>query len=335
MMINYASPGFLFFLLLFLVGSFGSAQTTDDTDEKISLMVDFTKKEGPMNPIWAWWGYDEPNYTYMEDGKKLLSEIADLSPVPVYVRAHSLLNTDQGNRTDLKWGSTNVYTEDKNGNPVYDWTIIDKIVDTYVDRGMKPFVEIGFMPKALSTKPEPYRHHWKPGAKYEDIYTGWAYPPNDYDKYAELVYRWVRHSVERYGKEEVETWYWQLWNEPNIGYWQGTTEEYIKLYDYAANAVKRALPTAKMGGPETTGPGWDKAAEFLTAFLDHVISGKNYVTGETGTPLDFISFHAKGNPKVVDGVVQMDMGQQLRDIDKGFEIVSSYPELKHLPIIIG
>lgn len=303
--------------------------------DKTSILVDFTKEKGDMKPIWAWWGYDEPNYTYMKDGQKLLSEMAALSPVPVYVRAHSLLNTDEGPRAALKWGSTNAYTEDENGNPVYDWTIIDRIFDTYIERGMKPFAQIAFMPKALSSKPEPYRHYWKPGAKYEDIYTGWAYPPKDYEKWAELVYQWVRHSVERYGQQEVESWYWELWNEPNIGYWQGTTEEYIKLYDYTADAVKRALPTARIGGPETTGPRWDKAEEFLRTFLDHIVSGKNHVTGETGAPLDFITFHAKGNPEVVNGVVRMDMGAQLRDIDKGFEVVASYPELKDLPIIIG
>lgn len=303
-------------------------------EEIVEINVDAEEEIGPMKPIWAWWGYDEPNYTYMKDGKKLLSEIADLSPVPVFVRAHSLLVTGEGTH-GLKWGSTNVYTEDENGNPIYDWTIVDRIFDTYIERGMKPFAQIGFMPKALSSKPEPYRHYWKPGAAYEDIYTGWAYPPNDYEKYAELVYQWVRHCVERYGKEEVESWYWELWNEPNIGYWQGTTEEYIKLYDYSADAVKRALPTAKMGGPETTGPRWDVAEEFLRTFLDHVKNGKNYVTGETGSPLDFITFHAKGNPRVIDGMVQMDMGAQLRDISKGFEIVASYPEFKDLPIIIG
>ncbi|MFD3002951.1 beta-xylosidase [Pontibacter toksunensis] len=311
------------------------AQQAVATPKPVSIQVDFSKEKGEMKPIWAWWGYDEPNYTYMKDGKKLLSEIADLSPVPVYVRAHSLLVTDEGPRAALKWGSTNAYTEDKRGRPVYDWTVIDQIFDTYVERGMKPFAQIGFMPKALSTKPEPYRHNWKPGAEYSDIYLGWAYPPKDYKKWAELVYQWVRHSVDRYGKEEVESWYWELWNEPNIGYWQGTTEEYIKLYDYTADAVKRALPTARIGGPETTGPGWDKAADFLRTFLDHVVSGKNYATGKTGAPLDFITFHAKGSPKVVNGVVQMNMGAQLRDIDKGFEIVASYPQLKNLPIVIG
>src|SRR5680860_219579 len=299
-----------------------------------AIRIDASEVLGPMNPIWAWWGYDEPNYTYMKDGKKLLSEIAALSPVPVYVRTHSLLVTGNGTHA-LKWGSTNAYTEDKNGNAIYDWTIVDKIFDTYIERGMKPFAQIGFMPEAMSSKPVPYRHFWKPGAEYNDIYTGWAYPPKDYKKWAELVYQWVLHSVERYGQKEVESWYWELWNEPNIGYWQGTTEEYIKLYDYSADAVKRALPTARIGGPETTGPGWDKAAEFLTTFLDHVVSGKNFVTGEIGTPLDFISFHAKGSPKLVDGVVQMNMGAQLRDINKGFEIVASYPKLKNLPIIIG
>ena len=302
--------------------------------DSVTINVNFNREVGSMNPIWACWGYDEPNYTYMKDGKKLLSEIAALSPVPVYVRAHSLLVTGEGTHA-LKWGSTNAYTEDKNGNPVYDWTIIDKIFDTYIERGMKPIAQIGFMPQALSVKPEPYRHYWKPGAAYNDIYTGWAYPPKDYKKWAELVYQWVLHSVDRYGKKEVESWYWELWNEPNIGYWRGTTEEYIKLYDYTADAVKRALPTAKIGGPETTGPGWDKAEIFLRTFLDHVLTGKNYVTGKVGSPLDFITFHAKGDPKLVNGMVQMNMGTQLRDINKGFEIVASYPEFKKLPIIIG
>jgi len=325
-------PVVMLILLIFAISERVFAQK--NPANPVTINIDFNTEIGEMNPIWAFWGYDEPNYTYMKDGKKLLSEIAALSPVPVYVRAHSLLVTGDGTPA-LKWGSTNAYTEDEKGNPVYDWTIIDKIFDTYVERGMKPMAQIGFMPKALSSKPEPYRHYWKPGAEYNDIYTGWAYPPSDYEKWAELVYQWVLHSVDRYGKEEVESWYWELWNEPNIGYWQGTTEEFIKLYDYTADAVKRALPTAKMGGPETTGPGWDKAADFLRTFLDHVIHGKNYVTGETGSPLDFITFHAKGSPKLVDGMVQMNIGTQLRDISKGFEIVASYPTLKNLPIIIG
>ncbi|WP_405381066.1 GH39 family glycosyl hydrolase [Maribacter sp. LLG6340-A2] len=318
-------------MVLYTLLSFTTGYAQNNTT---TIHIDANEKLGPMDPIWAWWGYDEPNYTYMKDSKKLLTEISELSAVPVYVRAHSLLVTGEGTHA-LKWGSTNAYTEDDDGNPVYDWTIVDKIFDTYIERGMKPLAQIGFMPEALSSKPKPYRHYWKPGAAYEDIYTGWAYPPNDYEKWAELVYQWVLHSIERYGKEEVESWYWEVWNEPNIGYWQGTTEEYIKLYDYSVDAVKRALPTALVGGPETTGPGWDKAEDFLVTFLDHVKSGKNYATGKKGSPLDFITFHAKGNPKVIDDVVHMDMSSQLNDISKGFEVVASYPEFKHLPIIIG
>ncbi len=322
-------------IVLFLAVLSVTTVFAQDNSETVTLNIDFNTEVGPMQPVWAWWGYDEPNYTYMKDGKKLLSEIADLSPVPVYVRAHSLLVTDEGPRAALKWGSTNAYTEDKKGNPIYDWTVIDKIFDTYLERGMKPMAQIGFMPKALSSNPEPYRHHWKPGAKYGDIFLGWAYPPKDYKKWAELVYQWVKHSVERYGKEEVESWYWEVWNEPDGGYWQGTTEEYLKLYDYAADAVKRALPTARIAGPEVTSPVTERATGFLKTFLDHVVGGKNYVTGKVGSPLDYITFHAKGAPNLVDGVVQMDMSRQLRSIDNGFKIVASYPTLKHLPIVIG
>lgn len=302
--------------------------------DSVVINVNTNISKGPMKPIWAWFGYDEPNYTYMKDGKKLLTEISQLSKVPVYVRVHSLLVTGDGTAA-LKWGSTNAYTEDVAGNPIYNWTIIDKIFDTYIERGMKPIAQIGFMPQALSSKPEPYRHYWKPGDNYNDIYTGWAYPPTDYKKFATLVYEWVKHSVARYGKAEVESWYWELWNEPNIGYWKGTPEEYIKLYDYTADAVKRALPTAKIGGPEVTGPQGGSSPKFFRAFMDHIVNGTNHVTGKKGAPLDVITFHAKGSPKVVNGIVQMNMGTQLRDIDKGFEIVASYPTLKHLPIIIG
>jgi xylan 1,4-beta-xylosidase len=298
------------------------------------IKVDLNKETGNLNPIYAWFGYDEPNYTYMKDGKKLLSEIAELSPVAVHVRAHNLLTSGDGTPA-LKWGSTNAYSEDAKGNPVYNWTIVDSIFDTYVQRGIKPLAEIGFMPEELSTNPEPYKHNWEPGNKYNNIFTGWSYPPNNYKKWSELIYEWVRHSVQRYGKKEVESWYWELWNEPNIGYWHGTVQEYCKLYDYSSNAVKRALPTAKIGGPHSTGPASEAAGNFLRTFLRHCTSDTNYATGKIGSPLDFIAFHAKGGPKVVDGHVRMGISNQLKDISRGFEIVDSFATLNHLPIIIG
>jgi xylan 1,4-beta-xylosidase len=302
--------------------------------DRVAIHVDATATIGPMTPMWSWFGYDEPNYTYMKDGKKLLSELAELSPVPVYVRAHNLLTTGDGTPA-LKWGSTNAYTEDANGRPVYDWTIVDRIMDTYVERKMKPLVEIGFMPEALSTKPQPYKHDWKPGLPYGRIYTGWTYPPKDYAKWGELVHQWVKHSVERYGRREVESWWWEVWNEPDIAYWRGTPEEFQKLYDYAADGLKRALPTARIGGPHVTGPNGDRTQKILADFIEHCLRGTNYATGKTGSPLDFVAFHAKGAPRIVDGHVRMGISNQLRAISNGFRITASFPELKGIPIVIG
>jgi xylan 1,4-beta-xylosidase len=302
--------------------------------DRVTIRVDAAKSKGPMKPIWSFFGYDEPNYTYMKDGKKLLSELAALSPAPVYVRAHNLLTTGDG-RAGLKWGSTNAYTEDASGKPRYDWTIVDRIFDTYIERGMKPLVEIGFMPEALSVKPQPYRHEWTIEKTYNTIYTGWAHPPRDYAKWSELIFQWVRHSVEKYGRAEVESWYWELWNEPDIGYWQGTPEEYFKLYDYTADAVKRALPTARIGGPHVTGPLGARTQKFLRDFLEHCLRGQNAATGKTGAPLDYIGFHAKGAPRVVEGHVRMGISNQLKAISNGFQIVASFPEYRNTPIVIG
>jgi len=304
--------------------------------QTVSITVDLKKVKGKMEPVWAWFGCDEPNYAYMKDGKKLLSELGQIKPsVPVYFRAHNMLTTGDGSAS-FKWGSTNAYTEDANGNPIYNWKIVDSIFDTYLARGIKPMAEVGFMPQALSTKPDPYRHNWKPGDPYGNIYTGWAYPPKDYKKWAALVYEWVKHSVERYGKEEVNSWYWELWNEPDLAYWRGTRQEFFKLYDYTADAIKRALPTAKVGGVDGTGPlGRLSGYRLLEGFLQHVLRDTNYATGKIGAPLDFITFHAKGAPSVVRGHVRMNLGTQMRAVNNGFELVSSFPELKHLPIIIG
>jgi xylan 1,4-beta-xylosidase len=311
------------------------AHATAQTSGRVDVVVSSDVTVGPLTPIWSWFGYDEPNYTYTPNGKKLLSTLAAASPAPVYVRTHNLLTTGDGSAA-LKWGSTNAYTEDAAGNPVYDWTIVDRIVDSYVARGIKPLMEIGFMPEALSTSPEPYRHTFGKGVDLAAIHTGWGYPPKDYDKWRELVSQWVRHSVSRYGQKEVESWWWELWNEPDIFYWRGTPEEFIKLYDYTADGVKRALPTARIGGPHVTNPTGARSQKFLRDFLEHVLRGTNYATGRVGTPLDYIGFHAKGAPTVMpDGHVRMNVSNQLRAIAAGFEIVASYPELKHTPIVIG
>jgi xylan 1,4-beta-xylosidase len=293
----------------------------------VAIQVDAGQRQRPFKPAWNYFGYDEPNYTYTENGRKLIRELVALSPAPVHIRTHFLLATGDG-AAGLKWGSTNAYTEDSSGKPLYDWTIVDKILGTYVDAGAIPFVEIGFMPKALSTQPEPYTPVWKPGDKNPDYYIGWTYPPNNYQKWGELIYQWVTHCIAKYGKSEVEKWDWEVWNEPNIGYWHGTPEEYNKLYDFAVAGVKRALPSARVGGPATTGPANEKAAAFLRQFLQHCASGKN-------VPLDFISFHAKGRPAIVDGHVRMGLSQELQDFSQGVAIVRSFPQFQNLPIVVS
>ncbi len=315
------------------LAALGDEPEAAEREFPVAIRVDATKARGALNPAWRFFGYDEPNYTYMKDGKKLLSQLAALSPETVYVRAHNLLTSGDGTPA-LKWGSTGVYSEDADGRPRYDWTIVDRIFDTYRERGMRPYVQIGFMPEALSTKPQPYQHSWTPGGR-NSISTGWAYPPKDYARWGELVHQWVRHSVERYGRDEVERWYWEVWNEPNILYWRGTPEEYHALYDHAVDGVKRALPTARVGGPHVAGTKSPQSTRFLRDFLEHCLRGKNHATGKTGAPLDFIAFHAKGAPRVADGHVVMGIAAQLQDIDRGFEVVASYPELKDRPIIIG
>lgn len=296
----------------------------------VHIQVDAAKPTGPLKPIWRFFGADEPNYAYMPHGRELLGELGELKKDEVFFRTHSLLTTGKGEH-GLKWGSTNAYTEDATGKAIYDWSLVDRIFDVYRDQGLRPYVQIGFMPQALSVKPEPYRHHF-PDAKYEELFGGWAYPPKDFAKWEELVFQWAKHCAERYGNEEVLRWYWQTWNEPNIDYWRGTREEFFKLHDHAIHAVRRAIPGAKVGGPDLAG---GKGGDFLEAFLNHCLKGKNRATGETGTPLDFISFHAKGSPKQVEGHVRMGIANQLREIDEAFAVIASHAEVKDKPIIIG
>ncbi len=298
----------------------------------VQIAVDAANPTGKLDPIWRFYGYDEPNYTYGADGKQLIQDLADAAgpDASVFFRAHNLLTTGDGT-AKLKWGSTNAYTEDDKGNPVYNWTILDNIFDTYVKAGAKPYVEIGFSPEALSTHPEPYVSQWTLGGR-GNLYTGWSYPPSDYNKWRELIFQWAKHDVERYGAKEVASWYWEVWNEPNIGYLHGSSvEDYEKIYDYAADGLKRALPAARIGGAETAGPGND----FQRRFIEHCVNETNFATGKKGSPLDSVSFHAKGAPVNRDGHVRMGISNQLSDIANGFQIVASRPETKSLPVIIG
>jgi xylan 1,4-beta-xylosidase len=289
----------------------------------VSVSVDATAPGAPLERVWPFYGYDEINYTTTPEGRDLLGVLAAAHSAPVYVRSHFLLNTGDGTPSP-KWGSTNVYTEDADGNPVYDWTLTDGIMDTITLARAFPFVELGFMPEALSSQPTPYRN-----TSSTTLDGGAFHPPTDYAKWAELIRAWAAHANERYpnvGKQ----WLWELWNEPDIAYWSGTVEEYAKLYDYTESALHDVIPDAPLGGPAVAGAG----GAFLTRFLEHCASGTNAVTGETGTRLDLVSFHAKGGVALVGETVQMNLGAQLWLHRAGFTTVARFPQFKQTPIHI-
>jgi xylan 1,4-beta-xylosidase len=318
----------LFLFSLLLLSLFCRAE------DAVRVDVDLAKSEGKFTPIYSWFGYDESGYTTTTNGQALLVQLHNLSPAPVYIRAHFLLATGDG-KPDLKWSSSNVYTEDANGNPVYSWTILDQIFDAYAAAHVRPMVELGFMPKALSTHPDPYHIGWplKPGQE-----EGWSFPPKNYKRWQELSRQVAAHMIERYGKETVSTWYWEVWNEPDLKYyWKGTEDEYNKLYDYAVAGIRQAIPNARVGGPASTGPGpgsQGHSSEYLRAFLGHCANDKSLATGGP-IPLDFISFHVKGRPNVVDGHVQMGLDHELNNAADGFAIVRQFPRFQKLPIILS
>jgi xylan 1,4-beta-xylosidase len=314
-----------FFVALAMAAA--ASALAQDASFPVTISVDAAKPRGAVNPVWRFFGADEPNYATMKDGRTTLDTLGKLAPDRIYFRTHNLLTSGDGTPA-LKWGSTNIYTEDVQGRPVYSWTIVDHIFDTYRARGVRPYVEIGFMPEALSIHPQPYQHDFRPGSG--NIRTGWAYPPKDYGKWEELIYQWVRHCVDRYGRSEVASWYFETWNEANLEkyYWGGDRDEFFKLHDVAVRAVKRALPEARVGGPDIAGTN----DTYLTAFMEHV--------EEAGTPTDFLSFHAKGAPTFIDdgggkGHVRMGIATHLAVADHEFAQIEADPRFRATPIIIG
>jgi xylan 1,4-beta-xylosidase len=299
----------------------------------VAISADLSRDVAPFRPIYSWFGYDEANYTTTPLGRALLGELSDLSPVPVHIRAHHLLTSGNG-QPELKFSSTNVYHEDAQGRPVYDFTILDGIFDAYKAAGIQPLVEFGFMPKDLAAnlpdRTEPYEVHFP-----NNTTSGASNnPPKDYKKWGDLVRAVTAHLVERYGRVAVQHWYFEIWNEPDISYWHGSREDYFRLYDYAVAGVRAALPTARVGGPATTGPSNRHAADFLKAFLEHVESGKSAATGGK-VPLDFISFHVKGHPRIVEEHVTMGLNHELSDANDGFAIIANFPMFRHLPVILS
>lgn len=304
--------------------------------EPARITVHTDRVTGELRPIWNNFGYDEALVTLTPEGQHLLAELDKLSDDPIRIRVHHLLTSGDGTLA-LKWSSTNVYTEDAQGNAVYDWSKLDRIMDELARPGFEPFVQASFMPQALSSRPEPYTPKLTQVGRPGDMLSGGAfYPPKDYKKWEALIETWARHCGERYGVERASGWLWELWNEPESPYFRGTKEEYFRLYDHFSAAVKRALPKARVGGPHVTDPAWKRGDLFMEAFLEHCRSGTNAATGGRGAPLDFVAFHAKGTTRLdAEGRVEMNLRAQLGTIDTYGKIIARFPEFNRLPIFIG
>jgi xylan 1,4-beta-xylosidase len=253
--------------LFIILGSFflSSAFAQSNTNAKANfseriITAGFNKEKGDLNTMFKECiGAGRANEGLRADWQQQLAEVKKACDFK-YIRMHGLLSDDMA-----------VYKEDRNGNPEYNYQYIDVLYDYLLSIGIKPFVELGFMPSALASGPQTI-FWWR----------GNVTPPKDYNKWADLIKNLTAHFSERYGAEEVKTWYFEVWNEPNLspGFWTGTQEEYFKLYKYSANAIKIVNKDFRVGGPATAGAAWvPEMIEFCQ---------KNAV------PLDFISTHAYG-----------------------------------------
>ena len=185
-----------------------------------------------------------------------------------YVRFHAILHDEVG-----------VYEEDKQGNPVYNWSYVDQIYDGLLAQGVRPFVEISFTPKALASDPKAIHPFW---------YKQNVSPPKDYAKWDALITAFAKHLIDRYGINEVASWYFEVWNEPNIDFWAGRPQQatYFELYDHTARAVKAADQRLRVGGPATAQAAW--VGDTIAHAVAHHI------------PLDFVSTHVYGNDVAAD-----------------------------------
>lgn len=251
-----------FFILIFLINVKLVGQNATDknaTSDRI-IKIDYNKTAGKLNTMFKECiGAGRANEGLRADWQQQLAMVKKECDFK-YIRMHGLLSDDMA-----------VYREDRKGNPEYNYQYIDALYDFILSIDMKPFVELGFMPSALASGPETI-FWWK----------GNVTPPKDYKKWEDLIRNLAQHFTERYGAEEVKTWYFEVWNEPNLtpGFWTGTQDEYFKLYEYAVRGIKSVNPAYKVGGPATAGAAWvPETIEFCT---------KNNVA------LDFISTHTYG-----------------------------------------
>jgi xylan 1,4-beta-xylosidase len=224
------------------------------------INVDYSAENGAMNTMFKQCvGAGRANEGLRADWQQQLAFVKKECDFK-YIRMHGLLTDDMA-----------VYSEDEKGNPQYNYMYVDALYDYLLSIGVKPFVELGFMPNALASGKQTI-FWWK----------GNVTPPKDYNKWEDFIRNLTQHFTERYGVDEVKTWYFEVWNEPNLspGFWTGTQADYFKLYQYTAKAVKSVNQDYRVGGPGTAGAAWE------SEMIDFCV--KNNI------PIDFISTHSYG-----------------------------------------
>ncbi len=238
-----------------------------------------TAQEGEQNDrFWAACGLDELFAFSLTEAGEFLTDRMQTKGTCRYVRNHFTLNREiiRGRRC-----GGDVYSEDAQGNPIYDFTWINDVFRRIVDKGMKPIVEMDYMPDPLVGSSGGVTQE---GFGYKQTN---RYCPNDWDKWDALSKAFVQNLAETFGPEEIRTWYFEVWNEPDS--WKvDDWKEFYRLYDVFAEAVKSVDSELKVGGPACF------RMPLFYSFLDHVENGINYVTGQKGVPLDFISYHIYG-----------------------------------------
>jgi len=257
----------LFSTCLFLFAQFASAQQASSTAANEVVRVDLSASTTPFPHFWEqMFGSGRANLTLRESYRRDLDWVHAITGFQ-YVRFHAIFQDENG-----------VYDEDAQGNPVYNFSYVDQIYDGLLAHGVKPFVELSFMPKTLAATPNLHAFWYKPSPA----------PPRDYSKWDALISAFAQHLIERYGLDEVSRWYFEVWNEPNIDFWTGDPKQatYFELYSQTARALKAVSPRLRVGGPATAQAAW------ADSFIQQ--------TAQANVPIDFFSTHVYANDRSQD-----------------------------------
>jgi len=263
---NYASylgrPVSTALLFISLITGSVSAQSAPPQTSTDTVTVDAHAAGRPFPHFWErMFGSGRAILSLRDGYRRDLRDVKNITGLE-YVRFHAIFHDEVG-----------VYDEDQQGKPLYNFSYVDQIYDGLLENGVRPFVELSFMPAKLAASEKPHAFWYKP----------FPSPPKNYDKWDELIYQFTRHLVDRYGIDEVAQWYFEVWNEPNIDFWTGEPKEstYYELYDHTSRAVKRVSAKLRVGGPATAQAAW------VDRFIKHCV--------DTGAPVDFVSTHVYAN----------------------------------------